>query len=68
VQQIPPVLLGFLGDNLFLAFPPQLAPRLDLIGKILVGFEPLQTAAHLTGELLRVNLWEAVGAVARMVA
>src|ERR1035437_6152542 len=47
VQQIPPVLLGFLGDNLFLAFPLQLAPGLDLIGKILVGFEPLQTAAYL---------------------
>ena len=55
MQQIPPVLLGFLGDNLCLAFPRQLAPGLDLTGKILVGLEPLQTAAHLTGELLQVS-------------
>jgi hypothetical protein len=57
VQQIPPVLLGFLGDNLFLALSPQLATCLDLIGKILVGFEPLQTAAHLAGELLQVHFF-----------
>ena len=55
MQQIPTILLGFLGDELFLAFPPQLAPRLDLIGEILMGLEPLQTAAYLTGKLLRVD-------------
>src|SRR5258707_14361910 len=49
VQQIPTVLLGFLSNQFSLAFPLQFPLGVYVVSKILVGFESLQAAAHLTG-------------------
>src|SRR6266516_3063019 len=54
VEQIPPVLLGFLGDQFGFAFPLHASLRVNEVGKILVGLESLQSSSHLAGQLLAV--------------
>jgi hypothetical protein len=55
VQQVPAILLGFLRHEFLLARPLQPTGRVHFIGKILVGFAPLQTTAHLAGELFGIR-------------
>ena len=55
VQQIPPVLLGFLVDQVSFAGPLQVPLLIRTIGTLFVRLELLQAPSHLAGQLLHIH-------------
>src|SRR5438876_3301712 len=61
MEQKPPILVSFLSDQRFLTLPLQFSSLINVIGKILVRLESLQTSAHLAGQLLPIHLLSLYG-------